>query len=213
MEKEYSPEENLLRHIRQRKTGRPDPGGDAKGPDENGGVEPSREEAASRNWFRMINRLLAAVILALMIYGAAEILFVKEGRIPQTDDLGEESPAGPIVGDSQPGARAYDYYAEVIQGKDIFRPLVEEEEERPAVHEEPREDRRAAPLDPEALTRDLKLVGVVLDETSEAIIEDNKTRETHFLKEGEMINGVRVEKILEGRVILRTGGETIELTP
>ncbi len=60
-------------------------------------------------------------------------------------------------------------------------------------------------------SKQLKLIGVVLDEDPKAIIEDTKTRETVFLSVGESISGAVIEEIKEGKVILRLNEEKVEL--
>jgi hypothetical protein len=63
-----------------------------------------------------------------------------------------------------------------------------------------------------AMTKDLKLVGIMPGDEPQAIIEDKKSSQTLFLKEGEMINDVEVKKIMTGKVVLGYGDEQITLS-
>jgi len=62
------------------------------------------------------------------------------------------------------------------------------------------------------LIKDLKLVGIVPGDEPQAIIEDKKSGQTFFLKEGEEMQNMKIEKISTGRVLLSYDGETITLS-
>lgn len=62
--------------------------------------------------------------------------------------------------------------------------------------------------------QDLKLVGISWLDTTDsvtAMIEDQKTLVTHFVREGETIKDVRVEKIYTDRIVVSYDGETMTL--
>ena len=61
------------------------------------------------------------------------------------------------------------------------------------------------------LTRNLKLVGIILGKIPEAVIEDIEGKETFFLKKGEGFKNTVVEDIQEKKVILLVGGQRVEL--
>jgi hypothetical protein len=63
------------------------------------------------------------------------------------------------------------------------------------------------------VSNQLKLVGIILDESPKAIIEDLQKKETLFLSLNEKHGNVVVEDIQEDRVILKLNGEKIELKP
>jgi len=62
------------------------------------------------------------------------------------------------------------------------------------------------------LIKGLKLVGIVPGDEPQAIIEDKKSGQTFFLKEGEEIQNMKIEKISTGKVLLSYDGETITLS-
>lgn len=57
----------------------------------------------------------------------------------------------------------------------------------------------------------LTVLGIFIDERPEAVVEDTRENKTYSLYEGETFRGMVVEKILEGKIILRYEGQTIEL--
>ncbi len=61
------------------------------------------------------------------------------------------------------------------------------------------------------LVKDLKLIGIVLDERTQAIIENRKTKSVHYVSEGNTIGELKVSKISESSVTLSYGLETIDL--
>jgi type II secretory pathway component PulC len=61
-------------------------------------------------------------------------------------------------------------------------------------------------------TKNLKLVGISWGPDPDVIIEDTLNKRTLFLKRGQLIdNKIRVKSIFKDKVILRYGGEDIEL--
>ena len=59
----------------------------------------------------------------------------------------------------------------------------------------------------------LTLIGVVADETPQAIIEDSQTKKTHFVAQGQdFIEGIVAVEVQENRVKLEVGGQTFELS-
>ena len=57
----------------------------------------------------------------------------------------------------------------------------------------------------------LELLGILLDDKPQAVIEDKETEKTYFLYEGDTIRGAVVEKILKGKIVLKHSGRTFEL--
>lgn len=61
------------------------------------------------------------------------------------------------------------------------------------------------------LTKDLRLKGVILAGTPEALIEDAKTQKTSFLQVNQTIGELKIKEIKEGEVVLTYLGEEIKL--
>ena len=62
------------------------------------------------------------------------------------------------------------------------------------------------------LVKELRLVGIMPGEDPQAIIEDKRTGETLFLKRDEMINDIKIEDIGTGRVTLGYNEDTTTLS-
>ncbi|MCH7505283.1 hypothetical protein IID04_06600, partial [PVC group bacterium] len=55
------------------------------------------------------------------------------------------------------------------------------------------------------------LVGILLDEKPQAIVQDRRTKSTYYVHEGDRVDEVVVESIQEGSVKFSYQGETFEL--
>ncbi len=98
--------------------------------------------------------------------------------------------------------RPFLHYLEVVRRRDIFSPVVLKETEKPEAKKKRLQE----------MIKDLRLVGIAWDDKKPvAMIEDKKEKKTYFLEEGQMINKLKLEDILEDRVILNFKGEKIEL--
>jgi hypothetical protein len=60
-------------------------------------------------------------------------------------------------------------------------------------------------------TEGFKLVGIAWSDSPDAMIEDDKSKKTFFLKKGDFINDVEVKEIFKEKVILQYEEEEIEL--
>lgn len=106
-----------------------------------------------------------------------------------------------------PQQRPLNEYENIIAKRDIFSPSW--------IQPETLVDANAA-LTPAVSTGSdvmqyLKVVGIILGDHPQAIIEDSQTRQTYFLQKGESIKGATIEDIKKGRVALNFGGQIIEL--
>lgn len=97
--------------------------------------------------------------------------------------------------------KPFDYYAQRFAQKDLFKTALPREELPIPTQNE---------LDPE-LTNQVRVVGIILDESPQAVIEDLKTNQTVFLKKGDSFRGALVEEIRESKIILSQGGKRVEL--
>ena len=101
---------------------------------------------------------------------------------------------------SQPG-RSFAEYASRFEGRDIFQSQLERKKAK----------EQKQPVHITELTKNLKLVGVVLDKDPQAIIKDLQTNQNIFVHRLDEINGMVVEDIGEGRVILNINNQRMEL--
>ena len=97
----------------------------------------------------------------------------------------------------------FDTYKQTMAGRDIFQ----------APWEKPVETATASGISGIELTKQLKLVGIVLDKDPKAIVEDLATQQTFFVSPGERIGNAVVQEIRQDKVILIFGQEKVELVP
>lgn len=97
--------------------------------------------------------------------------------------------------------RPFLHYLEMVRRRNIFAPIVFQEEETPKVKKTELKD----------MSKDLSLVGISMDPAPVAMIEDKAEKKTYFLKKGDNIGKFTIEEITGTTVILKYEGETVEL--
>jgi len=98
--------------------------------------------------------------------------------------------------------RPFLHYLALAQRRNIFSPI-ELVKESDVV-----EEKKKALQD---LLKDLALVGISWGKYPQAMIENTEAKQTYFLKKGEVINNLKIERILRNKVILSYEGEKAEL--
>ena len=63
-----------------------------------------------------------------------------------------------------------------------------------------------------ALENKIKLIGILVDKDSKAIVEDLQDNQTHFLSRGDTVCSVLLEEIRDDRVIFRYNNERFEMS-
>ncbi len=58
-----------------------------------------------------------------------------------------------------------------------------------------------------------KVVGIILDRHSQAVLKDRQTGKSFFVHKGDSFGGAQVAEIQEGKVVLSTEGQSWELRP
>ena len=109
----------------------------------------------------------------------------KEGLPPETE--------------LKPQPKPYDFYSEGIRNRQIFGERVSPETAKPLS------------IVSSDLTKDINLIGVILGDNPQAIIEDKKTQKNYYVTKGQFIGEFQVEDIQEGKVILIYEGQKFEL--
>lgn len=147
------------------------------------------------------NKVLAVIAVLVLIYLSVDFVF---RRLEINQIIKKISAAKKWSFKEGPPAeiRPFLYYLEMVQRRDIFTPVVL---------------KGSGPTDSEvkkmleALTADLKLVGIAWGEIPEAIIEDKKANKTYFLKTGDMLNSLKVDAISKDKVTFDANGEKVYL--
>jgi hypothetical protein len=186
--RENLPEEKLLKLIRTKK-------GDEKKPVVKPLVKASRGFDL-KYMLPLMNGALTLGALGLMGFLFYHVFFVVEEKeavvferaLPLTEEpLKSQEPLAQ--------KKPFEYYNGQFVKRDLFtRPL--------------NEVAANASVD---LTKRYKLVGIVLGDVPEAIIEDLTARNTVFVHEGQRLDAVEVKRIEEGRIIFLQEGLEIEL--
>lgn len=202
MRKETTSEEKLLKLIRKKK-------GEAKqGPlsleqkVEKQEVSKKKKETKSDS-LKKINILLVSIFILLSAY--AVINYFKSN---EQDKFLAERPARTKKsakeqkGRTKEDVKPYEYYQGFITQRDIFM----------SPWEKPN-DPTASNVTASEFSNQYKLVGIVLDDNPQAILEETATGQSVFVHKGDTVGNARVEEIHEGKVILLYNNEKIELVP
>ena len=169
--------------------------------------------------FKFLNRFFIILICLSLLIIFSKLLFVKESTIEFSAPKGKESV------DKEPSElhlaipEPFESYDEIIKKRNIFEFETEESKQPSEVVPSP-EAPPSPPPPPEPVaqttiqdvTRNLKLVGIVLTKEPEAVVEDSEKNETLFLHKGDQVNGAAIEEIKEGLVVFTLNGQRMEWT-
>ena len=149
------------------------------------------------------NRLMIVLIAAILVYGAVRIFGDGKSKVTAGNgaDVSPESPILTAFKMEEP--KAFHFYEETVKARDVFLPFGERTRADTAALE------KALP----ALHQRIKLIGILVDNDSKAIIEDLQEKQTHFLSRGETIGTALLEDIREDKVIFLYDNEHVELAP
>lgn len=151
-----------------------------------------------RNLFHLLDKScigLSIIFLSFLVY----VFFIQKQEAwssPVTESqivTGEDNSMKEVIVPDKP----YEYYEAQFKRRDIFGLASSETADDTA---------KIA-----GFNQLLKVVGTVLANPAEAIIEDIQTKETFFLNPGDMLREARVQTISEGEVIFLYNGKTIHL--
>ena len=210
MVNDLTPEERLLRLIRG-KTKRPKMTSHSETQAKIGAPRSSGLAMILNKFYRLsriftFNRI--RIILAIVIILSAGYL-IFESVIPQPSlELEKLTSANRDVKmDKAPietsDLKPYSHYSQQIDTRDIFN--------APFLSGRVIDASSGSSLGNEF--SNLSIVGIVLDELPQVIIEDNKDKKTYFLNKGDYIGEIKIEDILEGKVIVSYAGEEFEMAP
>jgi len=212
MQKDINPEEKLLRLIRNKNkasiSGVSETAQTPQGDKPKSILTPYQKKIPSflsqdliKNIFslRKLKVFLISLVIIFLGYGVFEILFLREGSVEHLKpvekvDLKAEKKETPI-----PSPQPFEHYAGRINKRDIFNPPFAQEQGTKSPYQEQ--------------IANLRLAGIIVDKQPQAIIEDTKLKKTYFLNTGDYIGDIKVEEILESKVVLSYAGERFELVP
>ncbi len=197
MKEAASPEEKLLRLIKQ----------DTKAPalKEAGFPLASRTKAsaARRNYLTILTVKNIIKVLAFLAFVYMSFNFIYAFFAPKNIVLPKEPSLSPDSGQAieKEEPRPLDFYLGQGASRQIFSNSQAQKDEGLGAQ---------AQIAEESL-KDLNLVGVLLSETPQAMIEDKKLQKTYSVSTGQFIGDYKVEEIREGKVVLSRGGQRYEI--
>ncbi|MDD5595436.1 MAG: type II secretion system protein N [Candidatus Omnitrophica bacterium] len=201
MKDNISPEEKLLKLIK----------GDKKLPVEkkDSPLQPALKITAKKNdpgpigknlAHFLIGKIKPLLIIGSLIYLVAAFVYpwvgLKKINLPVISEKMKQTPQAETKKESKP----FEFYLKGMQGRQIFGTFSGKEEGQAA--------QVAAEADS---IKDINLMGVILGDNPQAIIEDKKTQKTVYVSRGQFIGQFQVEEIKEGKVILNYKGQRYEL--
>lgn len=161
---------------------------------------------------KMINRMLfflSALLLGYILFA----LFFSKTRTPPSLPLSAETALSEDFSDEKSLTKLnpFSFYQEKMKGSSIFDDPWLQRSSPPPVKTEPVKESQIIADKSLEISKQLKLVGIILDSNPKAIIEDLKSKETRFISPGESIQEAVLEKIEKGKIILRYNNKIIEL--
>lgn len=154
---------------------------------------------------RQINKVLLAFVLASGVYLAVDLIL---SRPAQTDFLSQVStsePVYPVFKEAQDASRDLPYYKEPLRRRHPFLPPGGPAIPVQAASLPPPVEQGPSPF------QGLKLVGISTGEEPLAMIEDETTGRTYFLKRGQEVREVKIQSITKEKVVVTYDGQEGEL--
>lgn len=140
----------------------------------------------------VISFLYLLSAFAYPLFVAKKTIFLQEKPFDQITESEEAA--------KQDEVKPYDFYAQGIESKQIFRAssarLTQESSVTVGAN----------------LIKDINLLGVISGASPQAIIEDKKSEKTYYVTNGQMIGEFQVEDIGDGKIILNYSGQKFELS-
>jgi len=159
---------------------------------------------------RMRLAVRGMIMISFIFLGCMAVILMRPQPVME---LAKTRPAVLDKQSSNTGAqpeRLFAEYKSMFEERDLFaRPAeeVQAQPEKPPAAPPPRKKYRDT-------LQDFKLVGIILDGTPMAVIENARTQDTLFLKVGDHIDQqLLLEEIQDGKAIFTAGDERIEMKP
>ncbi len=144
---------------------------------------------------------LSVFLLSVYVIYSYSVAIKRTPKIPATETINQ------TVLTLRLEEKSYDFYAQTIGKRDIFN-LAPPAASVPAVQVSVEQKQQAVEF-----VRNLKLVGIVLDKTPLAIIENLQTQDTIFLNKGGKLGDAVLEDIQEDKIVMKYKGQRIEIVP
>lgn len=203
MDRPISSEEKLLNFIRRKNPLSPSKEKKASSGKDSDFAAKAGYVKGSVYFLKLLNKflgLLAVIFIGYLVYkgfviNQNESVDLPVMSVPETE-IRAVTPASYQI-------KPLSYYTDLIDQRDIFNTSFEKPKAEKSV---------VAVLQTIDPMKNLRLVGVVLAETPQAIVEDLDAKETVFLAKGDAIKEMVLEDIQETKIILNYQGQRFELT-
>ncbi len=157
---------------------------------------------------KTLQRILIVIIGVLMVF---IVLSFSGSPSFQRDISTKEAinkPASPSIDIKLAEAKPFQGYAETIRSRDIFKQPYRGRT-RPASGQRAQEGAVISSNAP--LADKFKLVGIIIDATPQAVIEDIDKKETLFLNVGDVVDGMELVHVEEGKIVVAYNGKKFEM--
>lgn len=114
-------------------------------------------------------------------------------QVRSTPKEGANAPLGTGI-----GVKPAEFYLQGVEGRDIFT--------APAALAD-----GSAHVAAREVLKDIHVVGIITGDDSQAVIEDRKLEKTYYVTKGQVVNGLRIEDIQAGKIIVNCQGQRFEL--
>lgn len=161
------------------------------------------------NFLSFLTRILVLLSLGIAGFLLFRLFFIQHAprNIIESAAVDPETPAAKS---GFPVAVPFSDYEQIFKSRDLF--AIEDDQPPQAEFVQP-----APVIAPVVVQRDLsqelKLVGILLDDRPQVVLEDLKNNTTIFLHKGESHGDIVLEDVRDGKVTIRYHNELIELTP
>jgi len=209
MDKPLTSEEKLLKHIRKKdriSQNKSEQVSHPKGLSSSKKIQLStvNEKKTGLKWLKIVNQLLIVGVIGLVAFNIYRFLESDQGALPKsliTQFKNNQKEADiDLASDEQ---KPFDSYKSAFEQQNIFQ-MPWEKPKKKVKEEVPK-----AAVD---ISSEYQLMGIVLDKNPQAIIQDIKQKQTHFLSQGEKLGEAVLKKIYEDRVLFEINGEEAELS-
>lgn len=173
-------------------------------------VEETRPAASFSFQIKAVNNILIALVLAAGIYLILDLFVLKADQAEFLSQVGTTDPVYPILGaEYEEASQDVDYYQQPLQRRNPFlSSSVEVIQDTAggggtftAISNEPSESLAD-------VLSGFTLVGISWGaDRPLAMVEDTATGRTHFLREGQELQSVKIQKITKEKVIVTYEGE------
>jgi hypothetical protein len=151
---------------------------------------------------RPLNSILIIVLVAFLLYLVYDLFYGAYYKKEETDifaGIEKKAAVSQVEKEELLDIKPYSFYSSSIEGRNIFMPQqveIEPVETGPGIEE---------------IKGSLTLIGIIAGDRPQAIIEDKKSRKSHFLYKGDTIGSSKVIDILDDNVVIEYKGQRFNL--